>query len=162
MNDAVDELRRENEELRVATVAKQLDLDNLKKQLTEGSATPLMFAKDSTREEFWKVMTRIQAEQAALQEKRLQLQTETYTYKAKTELQEVEIKDLREQVKKLDALQEEKLKLYENLNTMVDEKTENEHFIREMMIRMRGETERVKLLEKDKEELTEFALNLKS
>ena len=31
LNDAVDELRRENEELRVATVAKQLDLDNLKK-----------------------------------------------------------------------------------------------------------------------------------
>lgn len=69
---------------------------------------------------------------------------------------------MREQVKKLDALQEEKLTLYENLNTMVDEKTENEHFIREMMIRMRGETEKVKQLEKDKEELTEFALSLKS
>ena len=45
---------------------------------------------------------------------------------------------------------------------MVDEKTENEHFIREMMIRMRGETEKVKQLEKDKEELTAFALSLKS
>lgn len=49
LNDIVDELRKENEELRVGTVAKQLDLDNLKKQITEGSATPLMFAKDNTR-----------------------------------------------------------------------------------------------------------------
>ena len=31
LNDIVDDLRRENEELRVGTVAKQLDLDNLKK-----------------------------------------------------------------------------------------------------------------------------------
>jgi hypothetical protein len=43
-------------------VAKQLDLDNLKKQIESGSANPLFFAKDKTRDDFWRIMTRMQAE----------------------------------------------------------------------------------------------------
>lgn len=59
LNYIIKELREENEELRLTVVAKQLDIDNLKKQLADGSSTPLMFAKDITRENFWKLLTRI-------------------------------------------------------------------------------------------------------
>tara|TARA_B110000285_G_C14495754_1_gene325900 strand:- start:213 stop:365 length:153 start_codon:yes stop_codon:yes gene_type:complete len=48
------------------------------------------------------------------------------------------------------------------MNELLDVKLENEHFIREMMIRLKGETDKNKLLEKDKVELTEFSLALKS
>lgn len=48
------------------------------------------------------------------------------------------------------------------MNELLDLKLENEHFIREMMIRLKGETDKSKALEKDKIELTEFCLTLKS
>jgi len=58
-------------------------------------------------------------------------------------------------------MQEEKLKLYEDLQQIVDEKKEHEHFIREIMIRLKGEEERCKVLAKEKAELTAFCLKLK-
>jgi hypothetical protein len=62
----------------------------------------------------------------------------------------------------MEQLQEEKLQIFENMNELLDVKLENEHFIREMMIRLKGETDKCKTLEKDKVELTEFCLSLKS
>ena len=70
LQEEISEVRQENEELRLRLVAKQLDLDNLKKQIDEGSANPLFFAKDKTRDDFWKIMTRIQAEQSNLHEQK--------------------------------------------------------------------------------------------
>ena len=43
MNSSIEKLESENEELRLSLVAKQLDVDNINKQLKEGSATPLLF-----------------------------------------------------------------------------------------------------------------------
>ena len=43
MNSSIEKLESENEELRLSLVAKQLDVDNINKQLKEGSETPLLF-----------------------------------------------------------------------------------------------------------------------
>ena len=52
------EVKIENEDLRLKLVAKQLDLENLKKQIRDGSSTPLFFASDETRNDFWIMLTR--------------------------------------------------------------------------------------------------------
>ena len=49
----------EIDDLRATVVAKQLDIDSIKRQMSEGSGTPLMFATDKSRTDFWKLMTRI-------------------------------------------------------------------------------------------------------
>jgi hypothetical protein len=57
---------------------------------------------------------------------------------------EIENAELVKQNEHIDKLNEEKLQLYENFSSLMDEKTEHEHLIREMMIRLKGEQEKVK------------------
>ena len=88
-------MREENEELRLTVVAKQLDIDNLKKQIADQSSTPLMFAKDQTRMDFWKLLTRIQSEQQQLH---LEKETEM-TKKIQQEARNEALEKLNEKLK---------------------------------------------------------------
>ena len=58
----MESLRDENEQLRLKVVAKQLDLDNITREMKNNSATPLMFAKEQSREDFWKLLTKQQTD----------------------------------------------------------------------------------------------------
>lgn len=48
------------------------------------------------------------------------------------------------------------------MNQLEDEKKENDQFVREVMIRLKGETDKVQILEKEKADLTKFAFELKA
>ena len=90
------------------------------------SLNPLFFAKDETRENFWKMLTRIQAEQAKLQDEKSKYLTELYRLRAKVEAQDVELGELRQNRAIIDRLQEEKVKLFEDISAFSDDKLEQE------------------------------------
>jgi len=87
-------------DLRAQVVAKQLDLDYLKKSMADGAGTPLMFATDKSRHDFWKLMARVKAESEQLKLDKENYMFEKIELEGKLKTQEMLLDDLRKELAK--------------------------------------------------------------